>query len=105
MILDIVESADGVPIRLMEERWFEHILVNHPELSGYLETVLDTVSYPEFICRGYNSSKIAIVNLGRNKWLHVIYKELSKTEGFIISAYFDREYPEDTILWSRHEQE
>lgn len=105
MILDVVESIDGVPIRLNEERWYEHILVNHPELSGYLEAVLSAINYPEFICRGYKSSKIAVVNLGRNKWLHVVYKEVSKTDGFIITAYIDKDYHQDSVLWSRHEQE
>ena len=30
MILDVVKSKDNVPIRLTEERWFDHILQLHP---------------------------------------------------------------------------
>ncbi|NJM53427.1 MAG: hypothetical protein HC846_08555 [Blastocatellia bacterium] len=74
-------------------------------MSGYLEVVLGAIHYPEFVCRGYKNSKIAVINLGRKKWLHVIYKEISKSDGFVITVYIDEDYNEDTVLWSRHEQE
>ncbi len=36
MNLDIVKSVNGVPIRLTFERWYEHILVRHPFMSGIM---------------------------------------------------------------------
>jgi hypothetical protein len=101
MILDIVISKDGVPIRLTEERWYEHIILQRPYLSGYLDAVLETVENPQFILRGNKKSKIAVINLGRNKWLHVVYKELSKTDGFIITAMIKDDYNENLIIWTR----
>lgn len=101
MILNIVESINGVPIRLTEERWYEHIVFNHSYMSGYYNVVLDTVENPQFILRGNNKSKIAVVNLSRRKWMHVIYREVSKTDGFIISARIQDDYDENKVIWTR----
>lgn len=98
MILDIVESVDGVPIRLTDERW-EHILIGHPLISGYYERILSTIENPAFILRGNNRSKIAVNNYGRKLWLHVVYREVSRDDGFIISAYIKTDYNENTIIW------
>jgi hypothetical protein len=100
MILDIVESTNSVPIRLTDERW-EHIC-QHPNMSGLYEAVLDTVKYPEFVLRGHRGAKTAILNIGRRQWLHVNYRELTKKDGFIISAFVDYEYDEDLIIWRRN---
>ena len=47
-------------------------------MSGYLEAVLDAVENPQFVLRGHRKSKVAVINLGSRKWLHVVYRELSK---------------------------
>jgi len=66
MILAIVDSINGVSIRLTEERW-EHILTNHLELSDSdMDLILDAVKDPEYILSGYNGSLIAVVVLGRS---------------------------------------
>ena len=101
MILDIVKSIDGVPIRLTEERWYEHIVEKRPYMSGYLQKVLDAVYYPEFILRGYKNSKIAVLNIGYNEWLHVVYVELSTADGFINSAYIKSNYNKYKVIWNR----
>lgn len=86
MILDIVKSIDNVPIRLTDERW-EHILDEHPNMSGFYEKILSAVGYPEFITRGQRGVKIAVVNLGRRRWLHVLYRETNQNDGFIITSF------------------
>lgn len=101
MILDTVESINGVPIRLTFERWYEHILVDHPYMSGYYESVLDVVNSPEFILRGQRGAKVAILNVGRKQWLKVFYREINKTDGFIITAFIDDEFDENLIIWKR----
>ncbi len=101
MILDIVKSINDVPIRLTDERW-DHILDGHPYMSGFYEDVPNAISYPEFIIRGNKGVKIAVVNLGRRRWLHVFYRELNQSDGFIISALIDEYVEKSKILWSRH---
>jgi hypothetical protein len=92
-----VESVEGVPIRLTDER-IEHI-ENHLYLD--IEAVLDTVYYPEFVLKGKRGSKIAIVNVGYDMWLSVVYKEVSENDGFIITAYKTNKVDLTNILWQR----
>lgn len=99
MNLDIIESVHGVSIRLTDERW-EHIC-EHPNMSGHYENVLSAVQYPEFILRGQRGAKIAVLNIGRRKWLHVMYRELSRKDGYIISAFIDDDYDKSLIIWRR----
>jgi len=98
MILDIVKSINGVPIRLTDERW-EHILDEHPFMSGFYENILSTIENPTFILRGHRGSKIAVNDYGRKRWLHVIYRESNLNDGFIISAYFKSDYNENLVIW------
>lgn len=98
MILDIVESIDGVPIRLTDERW-GHILNGHPLMSGYYERILSTIENPTFILRGNKRSKIAVNNYGRKQWLHVVYREINSNDDFIVSAYLKKEYNESSVIW------
>ena len=101
MILAIVKSIDGIPIRMTEERWHEHIVLNRPYMSGYLEAVLDAVENPQFVLSGHRKSKVAVINLGNRKWLHVVYRELSKKDGFIVTATVERDYNEKLIIWKQ----
>ncbi len=99
--MDIVKSINGVPIRLTEERWYDHIVFNRPNMSGYKQAVLEAVANPQFILRGKDGSKIAVVNLGRRRWLHVVYREISKTDGFVITAIIKNHYNENLVIWTQ----
>ncbi|MCY7376821.1 MAG: hypothetical protein LH472_12745 [Pyrinomonadaceae bacterium] len=105
MILDVVESIDGCPIRLTEERWYEHIVEKRPEMSGRLQDVLDAVYNPEFILRGNKGSKVAVLNLGYERWLHVFYIEYTnedgEKDGFISTAIIMSDYNQRKIIWRR----
>ncbi|MGI8639452.1 MAG: hypothetical protein ACR2MG_05800 [Pyrinomonadaceae bacterium] len=101
MVLDVVKSIEGVPIRLTDERWYDHILEQHSYMSGFYNEVLSAVENPEFISRGNKGTKIAIVNLGWRRWIHVVYREISKTDGFIISAFIDKEFNKNKTIWKR----
>jgi hypothetical protein len=100
MNLGIVESIKGVPIRLTDERW-EHILEDHPYMSGFYEDMLSAVQNPEFILRGNKGAKIAVANLSRRRWILVMYRELGKKDGFIITAYIDSDFNKNEIIWKR----
>jgi hypothetical protein len=95
--VDIAYSVKEVPIRLTYERWF-HITENHDDLASYYFEVLETIEKPDFIVRGNKGSLKAARNIGKDKWLVVIYRELSKTDGFIITAYFLDQRPKGDVI-------
>ena len=100
MILGIAHSVNAVPIRLTDERW-EYILDSHPELASYRETLLDGVEDPEYILRGNRGTLIAVVHLGERSYLNVVYRELSQTDGFIITARIERHLDKSKLIWRR----
>ena len=98
--MDTTQSVDGVPIRLTEERWF-HIVESHDEVAGYYDEVLDTVASPEVVLPGYSGSLIAVRNYGQRRYLCVIYRQISSSDGFIITAYFSRRIDRGKAIWNR----
>jgi hypothetical protein len=98
--VDISQSVDGVPIRLTEERWF-HIVENHDDLAGYYDDVLGTVASPEVVLPGYGGSLVAVRNYGQRRYLCVIYRQISRNDGFVITAYFSRRIDRRKALWRR----
>ncbi len=98
--MDIAYSIANVPIRLTHERWF-HIVENHDEMAAYYDDVLAVVEDPEFVLRGHRGSLIAARGYGRNRYLMVIYKELSTDDGFVVTAYFTRKLDRSRVTWKR----
>jgi len=78
-------SKNNVKIRLTEERWF-HITESHDYLSGLSDVTLDAVNDPDEILKGTKDELIAIKRF-KNKNIIVIYKEATKENGFIITAF------------------
>jgi len=75
------------------------IVENHDELASYFHEVLDTIGKPDFIVRGNKGSLKAVRIIGRRKWLVVVYRELSKVDGFVITAYLLDTKPKGEIVW------
>ena len=101
----IANSTEGVPIRLTDERW-NHICKRHPELRGQEKKVLETVEPPEMILLGDYGEKLAArfyrATPLTSKYLLVAYKELSATDGFVVTAYFSRKVADwREVLWKR----
>ena len=99
--MDIAYSINGVSIRLTYERWY-HIIENHDDLASYFFDVLETVEHPEFIMKGNKGTLKATKSMGKNKWLVVVYREISKTDGFVITAYFLDDKPKGEIIWQQN---
>ena len=99
--MEIAYSVNGVPIRLMEERW-QHIIDNKPYMMGFHDKILEAIENPTWILRGYAGSLIAVQPAGRRRYLHVIYKEVSHEDGFIITAYIARKLNRRVIIWSQN---
>ena len=98
--MDIAFSLNTVPIRLTEERWF-HIVENHDDLAGYYDDVLSVVETHELILPGHKGTLIAVRNYGNDRYLAVIYRELSVDDGFIITAYFTSKIDRKKAIWQQ----
>lgn len=87
----IVYSINGVPIRLTTERW-KHIILRHPEMSVEKDKVIETLSNPDLVQKGDYATLIALKFYAQtpltSKYLVVVYKEISKIDGFVLTAYF-----------------
>jgi hypothetical protein len=98
---DITPSKNGVPVRLPDERW-SHIEHEHDDLVGLRDDVLRTVSKPDRILAGGLGELLAVRQVEEDKWLVVVYKEPSPSDGFVITAYLTRrlrQLERRTVLW------
>lgn len=101
----IVESKNNISVRLTSERW-EHIMKRHPEMENQKERVLETITNPDFIQKADFGELIAGKFYKKtpltSKYLVTIYKEVSKTDGFVITAYYATKPSERRqMLWKR----
>ncbi len=96
--MEVVWSVHGVPIRLTAERWL-HIVEARDDLVGREDDVLSTVRNPDWITKGYRGSLIAWKGFGRKGYLAVVYKELGRDDGFIITAFFTRSSKKRNKVW------
>lgn len=87
-LLETVNSRNGIPVRLTDERW-AHISAEHQELVGLRREVLDTVANPARIFAGGAGELLAARQLATGKWLLVVYRELGH-DGFVITAFLTR---------------
>ena len=87
--MDIARSKNNVPIRLTAERWV-HITEEHSELAGYYFTLLETLEDPEAIYEGTSGEYLAVKEIEEGKYLVIVYKEVSKEDGFVITAFLTR---------------
>jgi len=86
-----VVSVNGVPIRLLAERW--------SYLNACCDDVLATVERPDFVLRGGLSTQVAVRRMAGERFLTVTYRELSSCEGFVISASVASNVEERAVVW------
>ena len=98
--MDRISSVNGVSIRLTQERW-AHIVSNKPYMETYYERVLDTVERPTWILDGYAGASVAVLTLAKQEYLHVVYREVSRMDGFIITAFIARKVNKRAIVWPK----
>lgn len=105
MVLGTVTSINGVTIRLTEERW-THIITSHLEFDpDDYKIVLNIVENPDAILNGDTGELLATKKIARKKaWIVVAYKEASKKDGFILTAYLTTDSSwlfQKEILWNK----
>ncbi len=98
--MDSAYSVNGVPIRLTYARWY-HIVENHDEMASRFHSVLEALEAPELVVRGNAGALKAARGIGRGKWLVVVYREVSRHDGFVITAYMLTTRPKGKIVWRR----
>jgi hypothetical protein len=96
--VDVAISVNGVPIRLTAERW-SHIVNNHDDMAGYFDDCLQVIESPDLVLAGTRGSFKAVKGYGRNRYLVVIYREVGRHDGFVITAYFVRDFGRRNVLW------
>jgi len=96
--VEITNSVNGVPIRLTDERW-QHIVGNKPYMQSYYDRILDTVENPTWILRGHGNTLVAVQSIRRLNHLHVVYREINRNDGFVITAFLARKVNRGTIIW------
>ena len=99
-LVEIAYSINGVPIRLTAERW-EHIVSNKPYMYAFDEALARAIEEPTVVLRGYAGALIAVLGLAREKYLHVVYKETSREDGFVITGYVSTSYNRGAVIWPR----
>jgi hypothetical protein len=103
--MEIAHSRAAVPIRLTDDRW-EHITQRHPEMRWHRADVMDTIAAPDVVQRGDYGALIAARHYNQppvaNVFLVVVYREVSREDGFVISAYMARRLSQRReVVWSR----
>jgi hypothetical protein len=83
-----------------EERWF-HIVENHDELAGHYDDVLDTVENPDLILQGEEGALVAARTLAPRRHLAVVYKEVTREDGFVVTAYVTRRLARRAVVWRK----
>lgn len=105
MLLGKVLSKNKVYIRLTSERW-KHIITTHLEIAPEnFSSVLETVAQPDLILKGEQGELLAVRKQpGKRVWIVVPYKEVSKEDGFILTAYLTTDNKwllQKEIIWNR----
>lgn len=98
--MDIARSVSGVPIRLTDERW-SHIVTGHEHMEEYHDDVIRTIEHPDFVLRGSRGSLHAVRSYGTGRYLVVVYRERTRDDGFVITAYFVRRINRRHMVWQR----
>lgn len=74
---------------------------NKPYMGSYRERVLITVEKPSWVLRGYAGALVAVLSLSKQQFLNVVYREVSKDDGFIITAFISRKVNRRNIIWPK----
>jgi len=83
---ETARSKNGIPIRLPDERWI-HLTEGHSEMAGYYSEVLDVLEDPDAIYEGSSGELLAVKEIKTDKYIVVVYTEVSETDGFVITAF------------------
>ena len=87
--METARSRNNVLIRLPDKRWL-HITESHSEMAGFYSDVLETVEDPDAIYEGRLGEFLAMREAQSDKYLVVVYKEVSGEDGFVITSFLTK---------------
>jgi len=61
-------------------------------MAGYYFDVLETIQEPEAIYEGKVEELLAVKEIEPGKYLLIVYKEMNKEDGFVITAFLTRRF-------------
>jgi len=64
-----------------------------------MDEVLAAIEAPDWVTRGYQGALVAWRGRGRKRYLAVIYREVSKADGFIITAFITSKPRKKNKIW------
>lgn len=105
MLLGIATSKNNIPIRLTDERWL-HIITAHPEIIlSESAFALKIIKNPYVIFAGDRGELLAAKKkTGKSIWFVVVYKEIDRSDGFILTAYITTDSKwlfKRKIIWNK----
>jgi hypothetical protein len=67
------------------------------------DDVLYAIEDPDYIMEGYKKALIALKKSTKTRFLAVVYKEVSREDGFVITAYFTSKLnlEREVIRWQK----
>ncbi|MBU2611653.1 MAG: hypothetical protein KJ606_12025 [Chloroflexi bacterium] len=89
--MNTARSVNGITIRLPAERWV-HITEEHAEMAGYYYDVLEAIQQPLAVFEGNSGETLAAREIEPGKYLVVVYREISKEDGFVITAFLTKRW-------------
>src|SRR4051812_38115832 len=100
-----INSVNNVPIRLTDERW-QHIVGGHPEMASERARVIQSLETTDIVQVGDFGELLAIrlwpVTTFGSKFVVVAYREIDRTDGFVLTAYLTRRPSRSrAVLWKR----
>lgn len=81
-----------------------HIVEHHDDLAGHYHDVLETVRAPDTVYDGDAGELLALSKRFGSRALVVVYREVSASNGFVITAFFTtriRQIERRRLVWKR----
>jgi hypothetical protein len=63
---------------------------SNSEMAGYYFEVLETVEQPEAVYQGKAGESLAVKEVEKDKYIVVVYREVSSEDGFVITAFLTK---------------
>ncbi|MBN1346078.1 MAG: hypothetical protein JXQ73_25550 [Phycisphaerae bacterium] len=76
-----------------------HIVEARDELAGRMMEVLSAIEEPDWVARGYAGALVAWKGMGRKRYLVVVYREINRSDGFVITAFLSSKAKKRNVLW------